>query len=121
MSAFGKKLRRRTGGYGFWCEGCEEFHGVTDGWSFNGDPEKPTFSPSILVRGTQFTEKGGADYRRWYDEGCPPLPEGHKFESQAIVCHSFITDGKIQYLTDCTHHLAGKTIDLPDIDPELEE
>lgn len=31
-------------------------------------------------------------------------------------CHSFITDGKIKYLSDCNHHLAGQTIDLPKIE-----
>lgn len=31
------------------------------------------------------------------------------------MCHSFIRNGHIQYLTDCTHHLAGQTISLPDL------
>lgn len=31
------------------------------------------------------------------------------------MCHSFIKEGKIQYLTDCTHHLAGQTVELPEI------
>ena len=31
----------------------------------------------------------------------------------AKACHSFITDGRIQYLGDCTHPLAGQTLDLP--------
>lgn len=30
------------------------------------------------------------------------------------VCHSFVRDGQIQYLGDCTHEYAGKTVDLPD-------
>ena len=30
-------------------------------------------------------------------------------------CHSFVTDGRIQFLSDCTHALAGQTVDLPDI------
>ena len=29
------------------------------------------------------------------------------------VCHSFITDGRIQFLNDCTHALAGHTVPLP--------
>lgn len=28
------------------------------------------------------------------------------------ICHSFIKDGKIQFLNDCTHELAGQTVDL---------
>lgn len=38
----------------FWCPGCKCGHGVwTTGerkrWSFNGDMEKPTFDPSVLI------------------------------------------------------------------------
>lgn len=33
-------------------------------------------------------------------------------------CHSFITDGRIQFLSDSEHALAGKTVDLPAADPE---
>ncbi len=29
------------------------------------------------------------------------------------VCHSFLTDGRIQFLDDCTHAMAGQTVDLP--------
>lgn len=28
-------------------------------------------------------------------------------------CHSWINDGKIQFLSDCTHKLAGQTVPLP--------
>lgn len=27
-------------------------------------------------------------------------------------CHLFVTDGQIQYLTDCAHALAGKTVPM---------
>jgi hypothetical protein len=30
-----------------------------------------------------------------------------------IVCHSFVTDGRIQFLHDSQHALAGQTVDLP--------
>ena len=33
-----------------------------------------------------------------------------------IRCHSFVKDGKIQFLNDCDHSLAGQTADLPDFD-----
>lgn len=29
-------------------------------------------------------------------------------------CHSIITDGRIMFLTDSTHKLAGKTVDIPE-------
>jgi hypothetical protein len=75
--------------YLFWCPGCKENHAYTAGrWQFNGDLERPTFTPSLLY---------GKDGR-------------HK------RCHLFMTDGKIQYLSDCDHELAGKTIDVPDLE-----
>lgn len=30
------------------------------------------------------------------------------------VCHSFVRAGKIEFLGDCTHALAGQTVALPD-------
>ncbi len=41
---------------------------------------------------------------RWGD-GAPPA-----------ICHSFVTDGRIQFLSDCTHPLAGQTVDIPEWD-----
>jgi hypothetical protein len=75
----------------FWCAGCKRYHGIYIDknkpvyWEFNGDYDKPTLNPSILVT-----------------------------NPQGLRCHSFITDGKIQYLSDCFHELAGQIIDLED-------
>lgn len=84
-------LRVGQNGYTmFYCPGCKEFHAVNlgpGGWGFNGDYDKPTFTPSVLV-----TMHGNSSYR----------------------CHSFVTDGKIQFLSDCSHELAGQTIALED-------
>jgi hypothetical protein len=30
------------------------------------------------------------------------------------VCHSFIIDGRIQFLGDCDHELASQTVEIPD-------
>lgn len=35
------------------------------------------------------------------------------FRAPPAVCHSFIRDGQIQFLSDCTHALAGQTVPLP--------
>lgn len=76
----------------FWCEGCKTHHRiVTPRWGFNGDVERPTFTPSVLVT----------------------YEEGEKFTPKR--CHSFVTDGRIQYLDDCTHELKGQTVDLSPI------
>lgn len=95
---------KRYWGVRITCPGCKSWHTLpTDwmpagyerspypsaenrpSWNFNGDLEKPTFEPSILTR------------------------------AGSNVCHSFVRDGRIQFLGDCTHALAGKTVDLPEI------
>ena len=82
--------------YGFDCPGCGSTHIIPvtgeRGWGFNKDLDNPTFTPSILVRFN-------------YKEG---VPRG--------VCHSYVTNGNIQFLNDCTHELAGKTVPLPEFE-----
>ncbi len=113
-------LRQAEGGMlMFWRPGCDGAHQVrvrsADGprpsWEWNGDAERPTFSPSILVRGVEMTEKGRADYEAWAAGGYPA--HSGPFDSRPFVCHSFVTGGQIQFLADCTHALAGQTVPLP--------
>lgn len=99
----------------FYCQGCQECHGVNDSWSFNGDFNNPTFSPSILVRGTRMTAKGESEYEEWCKAGYPNIGE-KPFDRIQTVCHSFVNDGRMQYLNDCTHFLAGQTVELFDED-----
>lgn len=80
--------------YAYWCLGCgyEHVFGLrTEGGhhEFNGDLNNPTVSPSLLQNFTP-----------------------------GRTCHSFIKNGKIQYLSDCHHHLAGQTIELPDFEEQ---
>lgn len=95
------------------CPGCKEVH-VLDAqrWTFSGDLEKPTFSPSLLCRkGHYATGQSVADCHICQNE--PSLA--------CSVCHTFITDGNIQFLGDCTHALAGQTVEIPEwrgFDPE---
>lgn len=104
----------------FYCPGCKTTHHIQHGadsgpnWGWNGSLERPTFTPSVLVTGTEFTPQGQADFDAWHAAGCPPR-NGVKFDSRPAVCHSFVTDGRIQFLGDCTHALAGQTVDLPPI------
>lgn len=109
------KIKRYTiadGGYhgelGFMCPGCNRIHLITDEltdieaiangpWTFNGDYENPTIRASVLTRG----------YRKNQNTGL------HDIEVDR--CHSFITDGKIEFLSDCHHNLAGQTVELPEI------
>jgi hypothetical protein len=85
--------------YAFDCPGCEIGHSFrvesargAPCWTFSGDVDRPPFSPSLLVR--------------WqYGDGRP-----------GKVCHSFVRDGRIEFLSDCTHALAGQTVELPETD-----
>jgi hypothetical protein len=124
MGAIGKFLRNQQGGQlAFWCPGCDEAHAVkVEGkprWEYNGKPDCPTFSPSILVRGRDFTLSGQTSYDAWCAAGFPkPAPQ---FEAADTCCHSFVTDGRIQFLSDCTHALAGRVVDLPPFPGNEEE
>ena len=87
----------------FHCTGCGNAHMIDKTkWGFNGDFEKPTITPSILVTGTQ----------RLTDEEYDKIMGGEKIVPRPLVCHSFVTDGRIQYLNDCTHDLKGQTVNL---------
>lgn len=75
-------------------------------WGWNGNVERPTFTPSVLVTGVKrLTDEQLAAWMRG-----EPLPEPVQQR-----CHTFVTDGRIQFLGDCTHALAGQTVDLPDV------
>jgi len=74
-----------------WCPGCDMAHrfqtnSLVPGrieWGFNGDLEKPTFTPS---------------YKTWHGA------------DMAHVCHSYLRDGVWEFLDDCTHALAGQHV-----------
>lgn len=82
----------------FNCPGCGHLHSVSTvtpngmgaKWDWNNDTLRPTFKPSILAK-SNYTSIDRMD----------------------DTCHSFVTDGRIQFLDDCTHSLAGRTVDLP--------
>lgn len=92
--------------YHFHCPGCNCMHGYythwskdraaasrtgAPVWSFNNNLEKPTFTPSLLYR--------------WHNE----------YSGKDHVCHLYVTDGKIKFLDDCTHCLAGQIVDMKEI------
>lgn len=89
-------LQRPEGQHGGWmifCPACQCGHLFDERWTFNGDVEKPTFSPSMLVNATLHATH-------------PHMPR----------CHSFVNNGRIQFLTDCSHDMKGQTVDLPEVD-----
>lgn len=128
MGELSKLLRTDSAGrLMFWCPGCDELHVVSRrddatgrGWTYNENPNKPTFSPSILVRGVAI--KGGdAELDRILEEYKLPEDRERMLADKRIntVCHSFVTDGQIQFLGDCTHGLAGQTVPLPTFNREV--
>ena len=83
-----------------WCPGCDERHGfavdprTSSGgavWSFDGNLESPTFSPSLGVKE--------------YDPDEGEFIPGYK-------CHSFVKNGQWQFLSDSRHRLAGQTVPM---------
>jgi len=74
-------------------------------WGFNGDYDKPTFTPSVLVSGVKTTKDADGEWDGGWERDAAgnTIPE---------VCHSFVTDGKIQFLGDSTHELSGQTVEL---------
>lgn len=79
----------------FYCPGCEELHQIyikhnsssAPIWKWNGSLDKPTFSPSIVI------SPNNKEYR----------------------CHSFVREGRIQFLSDCFHKLKNQIVDLPEL------
>jgi hypothetical protein len=113
----GGKLRAgEDGALLFWCPGCDGAHQVMTGpgagprWGYNGDPGRPTFTPSVLVKSGHYVSTHKPDDPCWCDY---EQRLGKPAPFQCMVCHSFVTDGRIQFLGDCTHQLAGQTVDLP--------
>jgi hypothetical protein len=82
-----------SGKYIFFCPGCSTNHLINTN-RFLGQPchkltgplSRPTVRASILSIGDE------------------QLGKPH--------CHSFITEGRITFMQDCTHRLAGQTIDM---------
>jgi hypothetical protein len=77
----------------WYCPGCKCHHGVpvpphAGAWSWNSSLNEPTLDPSVVI------QRNGS------------------------VCHSFIRDGKIMFLGDCTHALAGKTVEMRAVEME---
>lgn len=59
---------------------------VTDVHRFDANYDRPTLEPSLMAR-----------------------------TMRDVVCHSFIRGGLMEYLSDCTHEMAGQTVELPEI------
>jgi len=82
------KVINNQSGWIIYCPGCKKYHHLDHRWIFNGDFNRPTFQPALLVHRDMHQKR----------------------------CHSFITDGRIAYCSDSEHELSGVTVELPDIE-----
>lgn len=108
MGQISAKLRRLDVGYGHWCPACMGMHAffvdrpTSKGhrWRFNGDVNRPTFTPSMNIRTGKYAD-----------------PKFIDTENLSSICHYILTAGRMQFCGDCTHALRGQSIDLPDLPP----
>lgn len=105
MAQVSKFLRKGAGDrYIFYCPACDEPHvyrchaDATDRprWEFNGNVDRPTFTPSLLL----------------FDIPAPG--------QRTTICHLFVKEGMIEYCGDCPHEYAGKTIPLPELPENMQ-
>lgn len=80
-------------------------HVIFDSWKFDGNLERPTFSPSVKITGKQTVKKDG----RWTGEWVMG-PDGRALDE---CCHYILTAGILNYCSDCTHRFAGQQVPLP--------
>lgn len=99
-----------------WCQGCKHVHFFPTDlrfydlfekqptkkpiWAFNGDFERPTFTPSL---------------RQYYNR---LSSHGERAGEEVTTCHNIITEGRIQFCGDSAHELKGQTLDLETIPAE---
>lgn len=102
------------------CPGCGDLHvlpivsGYGARWTWNGNIERPTFSPGARFRNGHYAE----DRETSSPAGCYCTDADDARPWGCYRCHGFIRDGRIQFLADCTHALAGQTVDLPEIEDQ---
>lgn len=58
-------------------------------WTFDGNLEAPTLSPSILTKS--------------------------KIGNKETRCHSYLRNGVFEFLSDCTHSLVNQHVPMPDL------
>lgn len=124
----------------FTCPGCGHSHVITyngaknnmgAGWDWNGSFDRPTITPSIKST-SEWDDSDAVPAEGWGPWHVPAHLVNHptlsKTQTREVlpshrhllvhhkeVCHSYVTDGKIRFLGDCTHKLVGQTVELPEM------
>lgn len=128
MGQVSAKMRRTTTGFAWWCPACAEMHPLPDGWTFDGNVNSPTFSPSFrhgpsIMAVTN--DKGEWNGRWWALD-----KSGQKVERTCLedddkpvmwCCHYIVTAGQVAYCGDCTHAMANQTIAMPDLPEHMRD
>lgn len=99
----------------YWCPGCGDSHAITVGdgpgprWSWDGDRERPTFAPSVLVRSGHHARHHKPGAPCW----CSMAAAGEDTGGfKCYLCHSWVRGGMVELLSDSTHENAGKTLPM---------
>jgi hypothetical protein len=130
-----KKLRKWvdpvTGneGLAYWCQGCKRSHNIRikgpGAWGWNGDAEKPVFTPSVLTTNGHYVPSHKPGDPCW----CTYVQEHPDEADDTFTCHGCHTfvgcngaqPGEVIFLGDCTHELAGQVLPLPDLPQYMQE
>jgi len=95
---------------GFWCPACRTLHVMDERWTFDGNYESPTFTPSLSSKTGHYV--GGAQLQSDGKCGICESAKERGVRSICCVCHLNLTAGQIIFHADCTHELAGRTVPM---------
>lgn len=87
----------------------------TGKWTWNGDTEKPTLRPSLLTTSGHFCASHKEDDDCWCTYNKDNPNPNHTSVFQCFRCHTWLNDGHVQFLPDCSHEFVGQTLDLLDV------
>ncbi len=107
------KILKQGERFSFFCPGCDQEHEIVVSpghWNWNESEEAPTFTPSVLVTAGHYASSYKPGGRCWCTYKAEHPDEN--IHAKCFRCHSFVRDGNIQYLADCSHALAGQTVPL---------
>ena len=109
------KLVSISGGrVGYWCPGCHTAHHISvegdRAWQWNRNVDLPSFSPSILVTTGHYLQGHNSEDGCW----CTYRQTHPECDVECVRCHAYVTQGKIHFLSDCSHPLKDQIVDLPD-------
>lgn len=102
MNQVSALLRRGEGRYFHWCPACEQTHPLPDSWTFNGDVNKPDFSPSFAQTFHGILDLSTNRFISGRPKG-QKLQVGQSLRSGEFLCHYFIRNGNIQFCSDSWH------------------